>query len=171
MRRTSWLAAGAGAVVLVGGVIAAVLLSGDDDEAPAPRARQYSAHSACLLTDEHGVTGSEAASVWAGMEDASLATKAKVMNLPVFGPDTTANAVPYVNTLVQRHCDVVIAVGGTPVAATRDVAGRTPKTRFAVVGEGDTKGNLTVIPQAEGVRAAVARVVKDAVEDDGGVTD
>ncbi|QSY48545.1 MULTISPECIES: hypothetical protein [Streptomyces] len=164
MRRKSWLAAGAGTVVLVGGVIAAVVLSGDDDGDPAPRARQYSAHSACLLTDGQGVTGREAAPVWAGMEDASLATKAKVMNLPVFGPDTTANAVPYVNTLVQRRCDVVIAVGGTPVAATRDVAGRTPKTRFAVVGDGRTEGNVTVIPRTEGTRAAAARVVKEAVQ-------
>ncbi|MCC3770468.1 BMP family ABC transporter substrate-binding protein [Streptomyces sp. UNOC14_S4] len=163
MRRRSWVAAGAGAVVLTGGLIAAIVLSGGGDGGQEPRARQYTDHSACLLTDGRGVTGDEAAPVWAGMEDASLATHAKVTSLPVFGPDTVANAVPYVNTLVQRRCDIVLAVGRTPGAATEEVAARTPAARFVVVGDGRKSGNVTVIQQSRDTRSAVARAVKDAV--------
>ncbi|MEV4442894.1 BMP family ABC transporter substrate-binding protein [Streptomyces sp. NPDC049577] len=166
MRRKAWVAVGAGAAVVAGGVIAAVVLSGDDGGSTPPRARQYTAHSACLLTGEHGVTGTEAAPVWAGMQDASAATRAKVMSLPVFGPDTTANAVPYVNTLVQRRCDIVISVGRSETAAAQEVAARTPKARFVVVGDGKAAGaNVTVIPQSAGTRSAVAEAVKDAVKE------
>src|SRR6266545_4918684 len=46
------------------------------------RARAYLAFTACLLTDEHGIAGERAVPVWAGMQDASLATRVKVQFLP-----------------------------------------------------------------------------------------
>ncbi|MEU7165997.1 BMP family ABC transporter substrate-binding protein [Streptomyces morookaense] len=163
MRRKSWIAVGTGAMVLSGGLIAAIMLTDDGDEAQKPRARQYTDHSACLLTDGRGVAGADAAPVWAGMEDASSATHAKVASLPAFGPDTVANAVPYVNTLVQRRCDIVLTVGRTRGAAAEEVAARTPKARFVVVGEGKQAGNVTVIQLSRGTRSAVAKAVEDAV--------
>ncbi|MFF4403731.1 BMP family ABC transporter substrate-binding protein [Streptomyces sp. NPDC001262] len=163
MRRKSWITVGAGAVVLTGGLVAAIVLSSDGDGGPKPRARQYTDHSACLLTGSQGVAGANAAPVWAGMEDASSATHTKVMSLPVFGPDTVANTVPYVNTLVQRRCDVVLTVGRTQGAAAEEVASRTPEARFVVVGEGKEAGNVTVIQQSPDTRSAVMRAVEDAV--------
>ncbi|MGH3190248.1 MAG: hypothetical protein ACRDPY_35980 [Streptosporangiaceae bacterium] len=43
--------------------------------APAPSARQYLGFDACLLTGSRGLTGPQAAQAWAGMQDASLATR------------------------------------------------------------------------------------------------
>ncbi|GHF04230.1 BMP family ABC transporter substrate-binding protein [Streptomyces morookaense] len=163
MRRKSWIAVGAGAVVLTGGLVAAIMLSNGEDGARKPRARQYTDHSACLLTDGRGAAGADTAPVWAGMEDASSATHAKVTSLSVFGPDTVANAVPYVNTLVQRRCDIVLTVGRTRGAAAEEVAARTPEARFVVVGEGKQDRNVTVIQPSRDIRSAVAKAVEDAV--------
>ncbi|MFF3911465.1 BMP family ABC transporter substrate-binding protein [Streptomyces sp. NPDC001848] len=153
---------GIGVVVLAGAVAGGLLAAGGGGAAP--RARQYSASDACLLTDSHGVTGAQAALVWAGMEDASLATRTKVTSLPVFGPATVANAVPYVNSLVQRRCDVVLAVGDTQTAAVEQVAPRNPKVRFVVVGGGRARRNVAVVSGSSGVRVAVAHVVRDATK-------
>ncbi|THA49426.1 BMP family ABC transporter substrate-binding protein [Streptomyces sp. A1136] len=154
----------AGAGVAFAGVGAFFLwLSGSDDTSPPSRARQYTAFSACLLSDEHGVTGSQAAPIWAGMEDASLQTHAKVSSLPVFGPATVGNAVPYVNTLVQRHCDVVVAVGDAQTAAVTQVATQAHKVRFVVVGGGRPAGNVTVVADSPDAGAEVSRLVKAAV--------
>src|SRR5437899_2178701 len=78
--------------------------------------------------------------VWAGMEDASLATHGKVTYLQVAGPATVANAVPYANSLLQRHCDMVIGVGAPQAGAVAQVAQHAPKTRFVVMGDGDGAG-------------------------------
>lgn len=162
VRRKVLVWGGIGAVVVAGGVVGGLLAAGGGGAAP--RARQYSASDACLLTDSHGVTGSQAALVWAGMEDASLATHTKVSSLPVFGPETVANAVPYVNTLVQRHCDVVLAVGDTQTAAVEQVAAMNPKVRFVVVGRARVLRNVAVVSGPSGVRVTVAHVVKDATK-------
>lgn len=90
--------------------------------------------NACLLTDSEGVAGSRAAPVWAGMQDASLKTLRKVSYLAVSGPDTQANAASFVNTLVRRKCDLVLAVGESQVAAAEAQAKAYPAQRFVVVG-------------------------------------
>src|SRR5262249_6154599 len=53
-----------------------------------PRARPYLAFTACLLTDGQGIGGAAARPVWAGMSDASLATRVKVQYLPSVGAAT-----------------------------------------------------------------------------------
>jgi hypothetical protein len=50
------------ALVVAGSVTLGVVLS----LPPAPRARQYLAFTACLLTDAHGLNGQPAATAWAG---------------------------------------------------------------------------------------------------------
>ncbi|MCW2937740.1 MAG: hypothetical protein JWN00_725 [Actinomycetia bacterium] len=82
-------------VLLVGALVAT---SGG----PAPRARQYLTFKACLLTDAQGITGKDAVPVWAGMQKASLETRARVQYLPAFGPTTVANAIPYLTSLIQQ---------------------------------------------------------------------
>jgi basic membrane lipoprotein Med (substrate-binding protein (PBP1-ABC) superfamily) len=138
--RRRWWAAGA-----AGLVAAAVLTWLWWPSPPAPRARQYLAFTGCLLTDARGVSGG-AAPVWAGLGDASLKTRAKVQYLPVFGEQTTANAVPYLSSLIQRHCDVIFAVGDAPVAAAVAAAPGYPKIRFVVVASTPVAGSAAAAP-------------------------
>ncbi len=97
---------------------------------PPPHARHYLNASACLLTDPHGITaGSAAAPVWATMRSASLTTHVMVSYLSATGP---ADLTPMLNTLVQRHCGVIIA---TSVATDEIVvtAKTHPQQQFLLV--------------------------------------
>ena len=58
--------------------VTGVLLVAHSSGSAPPRARQYLAFNACLLTGSRGLAGPQAAQAWAGMQDASLATRAKV---------------------------------------------------------------------------------------------
>lgn len=158
--RQRWLVSGAGAglVAVVAGVLAWVLTAGG----PAPRARRYLAFTACLLTGSRGLAAPEAARVWAGMESASLATRAKVEYLPVMSGSTEAAAEPYVASLVQRHCAVVIATGAAQVQAVEAKAASFPSVRFAVVGATAGGSRVTALP-AGGAGDAAARLVKAEV--------
>jgi hypothetical protein len=156
--------AGGGAAGLV--VLAAVLLlwpssSGDTT----PGAREYLASfTACLLTDSHGLAAAETALVWRGMENASLATQAKVEYLPVMSGSTAAAAAPYLASLIQRHCNVVVATGPAQVAAVSAQARRFPSVQFVVPGPvlaGSHVIGLRVA--AAGLPAAVANVITAAV--------
>jgi basic membrane lipoprotein Med (substrate-binding protein (PBP1-ABC) superfamily) len=133
---------------------------------PAPRARSYLAFTACLLTDAQGVTGAAARPVWAGMQDASLATRAKVQYLPAMAATRTADVLPYLASLVQRHCDVVVTVGPAQVDAVTTVAGRYPDVRFVVVGRAPAGPNVTVIDtaSAQQVRDRVSALIRAAVK-------
>lgn len=129
------------------------------------RARQYIAFTACLLTGADGVGGADAAPVWAGMQDASARTRAKVEYLSVSGPATKENAGLFLASLVSRHCDVVLVVGPAQVAAVRDIASTAPGVEFVIIG-GDVGGrNVVRIDAAspEKVRASVRDVVVAAV--------
>jgi basic membrane lipoprotein Med (substrate-binding protein (PBP1-ABC) superfamily) len=133
-------------------VWAAIATSG-----PKPRTRQYLTFKACLLTDAQGVAGKQAAPVWAGMEKASLKTRAKVQNLPAFGPPTTANALPYLRTLIGQQCNMIIAVGAGPVAAVVAEASAHQKTQFLIAGNASTAHNITVInPDSTDVSTAIS---------------
>jgi basic membrane lipoprotein Med (substrate-binding protein (PBP1-ABC) superfamily) len=133
---------------------------------PAPRARQYLAFNACLLTDEHGITGAQAAPVWAGMQDASLRTHAKVEYLPVYGAASEANALPYLAGLIQRRCDVIVGVGAAEVAAVDAYAPSHPKIHFVVVEATSTaRPDVEVVADSgsAAVRQRVAGIVTQAV--------
>lgn len=137
---------------------------------PQSRARQYLAFTACLLTDAHGLTGTQAAPAWAGLEDASLATHAKVEYLPVTTGSTAAAAAPFLASMVARQCQVVVAAGQAQVAAVLADAGHYPDVTFAVVGGAGAAGkpregrNVTVVGGSpDAVRSAVAGLVTSAV--------
>jgi basic membrane lipoprotein Med (substrate-binding protein (PBP1-ABC) superfamily) len=136
-----------------------------------PRARPYLAFTACLLTDEEGITGA-AAPVWAGMQEASLATRAKVQYLAVDGPSTVENVTPFLASLVQRRCDVVVAVGPAEVAAAQAAAGRASTTKFVLVSGAPStpKLNVTVVASqpADQVTVAVRDAIVAAVRASGG---
>jgi len=97
---------------------------------PAPQARQYLDVSACLLTDPSGIVpGTPGAPVWTAMQTASQATRVMVSYLPDTGP---SDAAPMLNTLVERHCALIIA---TTAAADQviDAAKANPHQRFLLV--------------------------------------
>ncbi|WP_149259132.1 BMP family ABC transporter substrate-binding protein [Actinomadura sp. K4S16] len=129
---------------------------------PEPRARQYLAFKACLLTDSHGITGKEAATVWEGMQRASSKTHAKIQYLAVAGPATVANARPYLASLVQRRCGIILAAGELPTRTVTASAQSFGAARFVVVGKAGTAGNV-VTASATGTSAAVERIVSEAV--------
>ncbi|HEY0718243.1 MAG TPA: hypothetical protein VGD68_11560, partial [Streptosporangiaceae bacterium] len=165
-RRRGWVAA---IGVTAAGVLTAVLLivflpRGGTPLAGPGRARQYLAFDACLLTDAHGLAGSRAAQAWTGMQAASVATHARVEYLPVAGAQTAGAARPYLASLVQRHCSVVIAVGAAPVSAVSAEARQFTSVRFAVVGGHATAPNVTVLSaQASRIKVAVEQAVTSAV--------
>lgn len=147
---------------------------------PPPRARVYTAYSACLLTDSGGVTGPLTAPVWAGMQAASVRTAGKVSFLAVVGPATVDNARLYLNSLMTRHCDLVVAATPTEVAAVRAQAQRERATRFLTVDAGAAAGdghagsgarpqNLVVVPAGspETVTAAIAEAVTRSAQQRG----
>jgi hypothetical protein len=146
-------------VVIVGAAVALLVTSGGG---PAPRARQYLAFTACLLTDSRGLAGPQAAAAWAGMQDASLATHAKVQSLAV--PPGSSSAAPYLASLVLRKCAVVVATGPAQVAAVAADAGHFRSVHFCVVGGGASGPNVTVLRGSAGaVKSAVAALVTSAV--------
>jgi hypothetical protein len=157
MRRYWWVAA-AGAVVFA--VVLTLVLWPRGRDLPPARARVYSDATACLLTGSSGVGGPQAAPVWSGMEAASVRTSTKVSYLAVSGDDSVANAVPYVNTLIQRRCGLIIAVEPGPVGAVEQRAASFPSVRFAVLGSSSAPG-VTVIAASgpESVSAAADRLV------------
>jgi basic membrane lipoprotein Med (substrate-binding protein (PBP1-ABC) superfamily) len=167
-RRTIALAAGSVAVV-VAVTVAVALLSGQDDRPPVPdtRARHYNDVDACLLTDKKGITGETAATVWQGMQDASLKTHARVSYTSVAGEQSAANARPYLNGLLQGSCDVLLAVGGPEVTAAAQTAPQYRKVGFVLVGTGGGEkpaANVTGIDTGDSLRTDVAGAVERAVD-------
>lgn len=142
----------AAAAVLAGAAVLWVLWPSSPQIPGADRVRQYTNVRACLLTGAGGVAQGPAAQAWAGMEDASASTRAMVSYLPVSGPSTEAAAVPYVATLVQRQCRVIVAVGAAPVAAALRESGRFSQVRFVVAAGKAAGGNVMSITPASGSR-------------------
>jgi basic membrane lipoprotein Med (substrate-binding protein (PBP1-ABC) superfamily) len=155
-RRWIWL----GAVLAL-----AACGGGSAPAAPAARARVYTSFQACLLTDARGISAAPAAQVWAGMEDASLKTGAKVSYLAVTGPATAANALPFLGSLLVRKCGVVVASGSPERAAALAVAPKYPGVRFALAGtaiQGPVAGGNVAVASAgqSGLRGRVAALIE-----------
>ncbi|WP_405555141.1 hypothetical protein [Streptomyces sp. NBC_01171] len=165
-RRTIAIAAGALAVVAAVVVVWA-FLSGGDDRPPIPdtRARHYTEIDACLLTGKDGImAGTPAATVWQGMQDASLKTHARVSYQQVMGEQSAGNARPYLNGMLQGSCEVVVAVGGPEVSVAAEAAPKYGKTGFVLVGGGHSGGNVSLLHTGDGLRADVAGAVERAIE-------
>ena len=137
---------------------------------PPARARVYEDVDACLLTGARGLADPTAAQVWAGMEDASQATSARVSYLAVTGPATVAVAEPFAGSLLVRGCKVVVASGGPERAAALAEASQFGSVRFVV--EGPVAGgpsNVTALAfTPSGLQASVASAVEADVHAAGG---
>lgn len=160
--RAQVLLAGGSAVALV--AVLALVVTAVVPSPTAVRARQYLAFTACLLTGSQGLASPQAALAWAGMQEASLATRAKVEYLPVMSGSTEAAAAPVLASLVQRHCNVVIAAGRAQVSALVSEKARPPGVRFVAMGGAPAgSGVLTVPASGSGVRPAVDQIITSAV--------
>jgi hypothetical protein len=159
--RWRWVAA-ACAVLVIGGLTGGLLATASSG--PAPRARVYLAFTACLLTSSQGLSSPQAAAAWAGMEDASLATRAKVQYLAVPPGTSGVGARPYLTSLLLRKCGAVVATGPAQTAAVTADAPRYGSVRFAVPGGRAAASNVTVVPSSPGaMRSAVSAFVTSAV--------
>lgn len=161
--RRGWVVAAAG--VGVAGVVALVLWwpSGGEPGLPPARARVYADFSACLLTGAQGLASPGVAPVWAGLQDASGDTGVEVSYLAAAGPTTDANFLPYVNSLVQRRCDVVLTVGEPGATVALAQAGAHPAIRFVIVGgSGHPSANVSPVGVTGHVREDVADAVREA---------
>jgi basic membrane lipoprotein Med (substrate-binding protein (PBP1-ABC) superfamily) len=168
-RRTIVLTASALAVVAAV-VVGWVLLFQGDGRPPIPdtRARHYTEVDACLLTDKRGITaGTTAASVWQGMQDASLKTHARVNYQQVMGEQSVGNARPFLNGMLQSSCEVVIAVGKPEVTAASQAAPLNKKVGFVLVGGGHGGANVASVPTGDKLRADVAGAMEQAVNKNG----
>ncbi|MBR7826390.1 hypothetical protein KDK95_08760 [Actinospica sp. MGRD01-02] len=145
-----------GAVVAIVAVVVAFATPDTPGRYEPPiTARQYSAYTACLLTDSQGIVGPDAKPVWAAMQAASTATTAQVNYLAIQGEATLANADTYLNTLASRQCDLILAVGPLPDQVARERAAAYPKQHFILVDfTGSLPSNATAI-QANGVQQAL----------------
>jgi hypothetical protein len=163
--RQRWWLIGAGAVIIAAVLLVVLWPSPTTRTLPPTRARQYLAFDACLLTGAQGLADPDVGPVWAGMQDASLATRAKVSYLAVAGPQTLGNAEPYANTLLQRQCSLVIGVGQSQVDAVEAVAKTHPNALFAVLSATTTVNNVTAVAPGtpSAVRESTAAMVKGLV--------
>lgn len=157
-----WIAGGAAALVVVGFVLWPI---SSDRELPPPRAVVYKDFQACLLTGPQGLADPTIALIWEGMQDASKATRAKVSHLATAGSDTVADTTPYVATLLQRQCNVVVTVGETHSAVAIELASGHPDVRFVAIGGSTGSANVTRLPEqsAEQQRTAVGQLIRDLV--------
>ncbi len=114
-----------------------------------------------MLTGADGVTGSVAAAAWAGMQGASSSSRAMVSYLPVTGPGGELAAEPYLASLVQRQCSVIVAVGPAQVAAATAQAGRYRQVHFIVVAAGPAGSSSSGVVR---IAAAPAARVHSAVQ-------
>jgi basic membrane lipoprotein Med (substrate-binding protein (PBP1-ABC) superfamily) len=150
-------------VLAIAGLTAG-LLAASGGGGPAPRARSYLAFTACLLTNPQGLASPQAAAAWAGLENASATTRAKVQYLAVPpGTTTAASARPYLASLLLRKCSVVVATGPAQVAAVDADARQFGSVKFAVAGGHASAANVTAMPASPGaVRSAVTALVTAA---------
>lgn len=84
LRRNKWWVA-AGVAVIVGASAVLWLARPSGPEEPPSRAREYIEFQACLLTGAEGLSDPATQPVWAGMQEASRETRAKVSYLAVQG--------------------------------------------------------------------------------------
>lgn len=129
IRRHPWPSAVIGLAVLASLVSLVILQlqSPPPPYHPAARSRQYADYTACLLTDENGISGPAAAAVWSGMQQASTKTTEQVSFLAVQGDQSLANAETYFNTLAGRGCDIILAAGALPAQAANTRSASYPK--------------------------------------------
>jgi hypothetical protein len=153
------------ATALIGVLIWPAQSGGVKIHQSAARVRLYSPYTACLLTGPKGLADPVAAPVWAGLREASASTTAQISYLTIMGPDTTANAETYINTMALRGCSTILAAGAVPADGALKAASSWSNRRLIAIepasAEAKPPGNLTVIGRT--APAALAAQIKTLV--------
>jgi hypothetical protein len=160
--RRSWRT---GAAVSVGFVAIAGLLTWAlwPEE---PRQRDYLDATACLLTDDKGLTTAPADSVWPTMQDISDTTLVRVQHQRTDGPQTTENAITHLTTLAYTGCQTIVATGKAPIDAVAARAGAYPKVTFITIGSGTPAKNVQVVDATgDAVRSAITEQLTALADD------
>jgi len=165
--RWRWMLAG-GLVLVAAGVVVAALVWPSSAPAgphrPPLRARSYNAFTVCLLTGPQGIAGASARPVWAGVEAASNETSDQAQYLAATGsPETVDSVTPFVDSLVQQQCGVIVAVGPLEVLAAQSAAAQNKSTTFILVGGGSTESNVRVenVISQDATTAAIETAIGD----------
>lgn len=165
IHRGGLIAAVAAMGIVVAGLVVWLAWPSSPSIPGADRVRQFTNVRACMLTGPDGVANSVAAAAWAGLQGASSSSRAMVSYLPVPGPATKATAVPYLASLVQRQCTVIVAVGQAQVAAATSQAAKYGHVHFIVITPGPGGSGVVRVPSApaahvhQAVQAAVSAAV------------
>jgi hypothetical protein len=138
------------AVLVASAIVLAVWWPRGDE--PSARERHYRATTACLLTDDKGLTGTPAQAAWSAMRQVSDRQLIKVQYLSISGPQTAANGLAYFNSLGVQKCDTIIAVGAAPIAALDEGRGQFPDVTYITVGGEDADVDAT---SAETIRTGL----------------
>lgn len=165
LRRYRWWVVGVLGLALASGVVLA-LTTPWERSVPPSRAREYLDFQACLLTGADGLTDPDARPLWEGMQEASEATRARVSYLAVEGEQSAGNAGPYLNALLQRQCDIVLAAGPAQSVAVTESAGNRTDMRFVVVGDAEgLPSNVTALDDGtpEELKTQTAELVEEIV--------
>jgi len=165
IHRSGLVAAAAATSAVVVGLVVWLAWPSAPSIPGAERVRQYTNVRACMLTGPDGLANSVAAAAWAGLQGASSSSKAMVSYLPVPSPATKATAVPYVASLVQLQCTVIVAVGQAQVAAATSQVAKYGHVHFIVITQRPAGSGVIRVPSApaaqvhQAVQAAVSAAV------------
>jgi hypothetical protein len=140
------------AAVLVACAVALAIWWPRGDDVPA-RERHYQATTACLLTDDQGLTGAPAQAAWSVLRQVSDQQLVKVQYLSITGPQTAANGLAYFNSLGMQKCTTIVAVGSAPIAALNQGRAQFPDVEYITVGGKEADVDAT---SAEAIRAGLA---------------
>lgn len=111
---------------------------------------------ACLITDQQDTTAAQSA--WAGIQDAARSIPVNAQRLTV-SSTTTAPLIPYVNSLVQRKCGLIISVDATLHAAVATSAQHNPHQQFLNTSQQPISlPNVRNLPEA--TRGAIGNIVR-----------
>jgi basic membrane lipoprotein Med (substrate-binding protein (PBP1-ABC) superfamily) len=113
---------------------------------------------ACLVADQQSTSAAQAA--WSGMRDAARNTPVNAQRLIVPEGASATTLVPYVNSLVQRKCGLIISVDASLRTAVTTAAQRNPREQFINTATSISLPNVRNLPGA--TRAAVSNVVRQA---------
>src|SRR5690606_21811689 len=100
-----------------------------------PRARIYREFDICVLMPGDGLADPEAAAVWAGVQEVSLAQRVRALYLPAVGEQTPERAAQFLATRVMQECEIIVAVGDGPVAAVATNEAKYADTTIVAVGD------------------------------------
>jgi hypothetical protein len=130
-----------------------------------PRQREYLDATACLLTDDKGITTAPADSIWPTMQEVSATTLVRVQHQRTDGPQTTDNAITHLATLAYTGCQTIVVTGKAPIEAVGARAGSYPKVTFITVGSGTPAANVRVVDAGDGLRKDITEQLTALADD------